>query len=155
MSDKSGDSLAGLVAPYISVQQLSRFAEDLPENYKDLADQSLCESIAQSFAAHIENFAQEIGQAVTVAVSLPAPPSVEITRADGSSIDISFFGDEAFDLEFARASGSSSISSENELEIWQRWPGLDRSGLVFLSHMFVETGELEVPTGDASGLVLD
>lgn len=132
--------------PHFSVQSLSRFAPDLPENYRELIDQPFCEAIAQSFAEHIEGFAQEVGTAVVVSVDVSTPPSVEIAREDGGSIDVSFFGDEAFDLMFWPAAGAPS--DKDFLKLGESWPGLDRSGVGFLSHMFVETGKLEVPTAD-------
>ena len=146
------DSEPESAVPYFAVQNLSRFAPDLPETYREAIDQPLCEEIAESFAEHIKEYAEGVGAAVVVSVDLSSPPSVEVARDGGGSIDVSFFGDEAFDLMFWPAAGSPS--AEDFLKLGESWPGLDRSGVGFLSHMFVETGKLEVPTAGSTELDL-
>jgi len=153
MASDTEDGAADAGVPYFSVQNLSRFAPDLSDDYRETADQALCESIAQSFAEHIEEFAQNAGASVVVSVDLSTPPSVEVAREGGGSIDVSFFGDEAFDLMFWPAVGSTP--DEDLLKLGESWPGLDRSGVGFLSHMFVETGTLDVPTADPTEVQLD
>lgn len=150
MADEIDDESDGLGVPHITVQYLRRDAPDLPDDYTDMADQELCETIAQSFAAHIEGFSQSVGQTATVEVSLKAPPSVTVRRPDGRSVEVSVYGNEAFILKFSPI-GDELLPGQDILQLFELWPELDSSGVAFLTHMFVETGSLDVPIVESDG----
>jgi hypothetical protein len=125
------------------VRQLNRYAEPLPDDYKEQADSEQCAAIAESFHQHILGFVAEHEANVTVGFEPGEPVQVVLTGPEGDELTVSVFGTEAFDVWFSR---SEAVQSEaGSLVIGDMWTGVDRSGLVFLTHMFVVEGVINVP----------
>lgn len=107
-------------------RRLNRYADDLPEDYKDLREAKLSATIAASFAEHIREFAAENHHDVTVNIGEDLH-SVEIAHSSGATVDIEVCGDEAFEL----VDWTAKFKPETEQLMIDVWWELDRSGLIF------------------------
>jgi hypothetical protein len=128
---------------------LNRYAEPLREDYREQADPELCGAIAASFLDHIREYILE-RDAPVIAVQVGNDPTkLELKHENGDSVDIHVFGNEAFELwDYSM----EPFLRDDHVRIGTTWTDLDRSGLVFLTHMFVDSGRIVVPdTTDSEG----
>ena len=76
---------------------------------------------------------------------------IEVKNDKGADIEIRFYGDDAFDLSYGAE--QAILTPEGNFLFRTFWTELDRSGLAFLSHMFVDEGHISVP--DEAGAPVD
>jgi hypothetical protein len=129
--------------------RLNRYADELPDDYRDRADPLISLALAESFLAHIEEYSA--GRRVTI--KPPSTdgdcPTVELQTEDGAEVRIKFYGEEAFELWYTIPGGE--CTANGNFQLGTTWTHLDRSGLVFLTHMFVDEGRIEVPEASEVG----
>jgi hypothetical protein len=123
--------------------RLNRYADELPDDYREQADPDLAQAIADSFRQHIEGYIAERDARMSLVEGKSDCPTVELQAEDGAEVTIKFYGDEAFDLQYIEPGGR--VTDEGNFRIGTTWTHLDRSGLSFLAHMFVEEGRIDVP----------
>ena len=129
--------------------RLNRYADDLPDNYREQADPLLAKAVASSFMEHIEEYIADRSAGIRPIEAKGKCPTIELRAENGAEARIEFYGNEAFDLWYTVPGGH--FTDEGNLRLGTVWTHLDRSGLSFLTHMFVDESRIEVPESPQAG----
>jgi len=138
----TGDRDSEDAGPYVTVCSLNRYADPLPEDYRENFDVEECAKGAESLRSYVASLVSDGSAAVEVSTEGKV---INISHASGRSLEVTIFDYEAMDAVYTPL---ASDGSHPDTPLLILFSGLDRCGTAFLVQQIVEMGRVDVDAGD-------